>query len=115
MADNKNTPKGKENRSDPRTIVKDYYSVEFQIKGTGFIYQFKLWDESAHGLSILVKESSSVLPLLKVNDTLEMNYFKDDPTGNMKTLNTKIVHITKQESGRFAGHFLIGLSTQVSD
>ena len=115
MADDKNGSINKENRSDPRTIVKKYYSVEFQVKGTGFIYQFKLWDESAHGLSILVKEDSSVLPLLEVNDTLEMNYFKDDPTGTMKTLKTKIVHITKQETGRFAGHFLIGLSIEGSD
>ena len=114
MAENINKPITKENRSDRRILAKDYYSVEFQVKGIGPIYQFKLWDESAHGLSILVKEGSSVLDLLQVDDILEMNFFKDDPSGIMKNVKTKIVHMTKQESGRFSGHFLIGLSTQIS-
>ena len=109
MSKQKNGLDVKENRSDPRTVIQGFYSVEFQVGGVGPIYQFKLRDESAHGLSILVKQDSSIVELLKVNEIVEMRYFRDRAEG-MKRIKTKIVHITKQEVGKFAGHFLIGLS-----
>ena len=115
MDDQNTAPPKNENRAAPRTIVSNYYSVEFQVKGAGPIYQFKLWDESAFGLSILVKETSSVLNLLSVDDTLEMKYIRDDPSETPSIIKTRIVHITKQDAGRFSGHCLIGLATHPTD
>lgn len=60
-------------------------------------------------MSILVNEESSVLPLLKVGDTLDSKYYSDSsvyPSENMQTL---IRHITKKKKGRLKGHYLIGL------
>jgi len=96
-----------EKRSGPRTAISEDYSVEFQVKGTGPIYHFKLWDESNGGMSILVKQDSSVS--LSVTDILDMNYYTDKARLT-KTLRTRIVHITKHDSGRFAGHFVVGLA-----
>jgi hypothetical protein len=98
-----------EKRQGPRKMIEDYYSVEFQIKGTGPIYHFKLRDESGTGLSILIKQDSGAFSGLKVDDVLDMNYYTDKAR-LAKTLRTKIVHITRQDSGRFAGHFIIGLA-----
>jgi hypothetical protein len=98
-----------EKRFGPRKVIEEYYSVEFQIKGMGPIYHFKLWDESGAGLSILIKPESGAFSGLKVDDILNMNYYTDKAQ-LAKTLRTKIVHITKQDSGRFAGHFIIGLA-----
>jgi hypothetical protein len=111
MNDNASPPITNEKRSDTRTIVADYFSVQFQVDDTGPIYQFRLRDESTHGLSILVREDSSILERIKINDVLEMDYFADAPSRPMKTIKTKIVHMTRQDSGRFKGHFLVGLAT----
>lgn len=109
MSDETEKPDYTERRSEPRRLANGYYSVEFQVKKQGPIYQFKLWDVSDHGLSILVKEDSSVLNQLSVGDTLEMKYYSIESITHIKTLDTQIRHITKHDTGRFKGHFLVGL------
>lgn len=102
-----NTP---ERRSETRTTDERYYSVQFTTKALASFYQFKLWNISSKGLCILVKEDSKVLKHLKVNDTIEMTYYLTDSQGAHETLKTQIKHITKNDSGRFQGHYMVGLS-----
>jgi hypothetical protein len=102
-----NTP---ERRSEIRSKDERYYSVQFTTRDLASFYQFKLWNISSKGLCILVKEDSKVLKHLKVNDTIEMAYYLTDSQGVHEMLKTQIKHITKNDSGRFQGHFMVGLS-----
>jgi len=86
------TSKRVERRSEARARIDEYYSVEFFVPGSAFIYQFRIWNLSSHGICLVVKASSDVLK-------------------HLKDLKTKIKHITKQEEGRFTGHALVGLFT----
>jgi hypothetical protein len=99
-----------ERRSESRASDSRYYSVQFTTEGLDSFYQFKLWNISPKGLCILVKEASEVLNHLSVGDTIEMTYYLTDSAGAFEKLKTQIKHITKNEDGRFQGHYLVGLS-----
>jgi hypothetical protein len=99
-----------ERRSEERSADERYYSVQFTTEALTSFYQFKLWNISAGGMCILVKEDSEILNHLSVGDTLEMTYYIADSQGGTDNLKTKIRHITKNENGRFQGHCLVGLS-----
>jgi hypothetical protein len=112
--DNMSTDKSDRNRSERRAEVRTpaerFYSVQFKTTGLASYYQFKLRNTSTKGLCILVKEGSDVLNHINVGDTIEMTYYLTDATGGHENLKTEIKHITKNENGRFQGHFMIGLS-----
>ena len=99
-----------ERRSEVREIAKRYYSVQFTTKGLDTFYQFKLWNISQKGLCILVKEDSAVLNHLVVGNTHEMTFYLADAKGECEKYHTRIIHITKNENGRFQGHVLVGLA-----
>ena len=98
-----------EKRVEPRKIIDEFYSVEFSIKDFAFTYQFRIWDVSEKGICVLVKEDSSILGHLKVGDTWNMKYYRIDSELS-EYMDTEIRHITKDETGRFEGHYLVGLS-----
>jgi len=97
-------------RSEPRSIVDEYSSVEFSVSGIAFTFQFKIWETSLSGMSIMVKEDSAILDDLKVGDILDMKYYPAKLSGDPIILKTEIKHITKDVIERIKGHFLIGLS-----
>jgi hypothetical protein len=97
-------------RSEQRSAAERYYSVEFTTSGLTSFYQFKLWNISLSGMCILVKENSEVLHHITIGDTIDMTYYLADSQGARENLKTQIKHITKNEDGRFRGHYLIGLS-----
>ncbi|RJQ76844.1 MAG: hypothetical protein C4519_14100 [Desulfobacteraceae bacterium] len=99
-----------ERRSESRASDSRYYSVQFTKEGLDSFYQFKLWNISPKGMCILVNEASEVLNHLKVGDTLEMTYYLTDAQGAFEKLKTQIKHVTKNEDGRFQGHYLVGLA-----
>jgi len=99
-----------EKRSEPRSIIDQYYSVEFSIRNCPFTYQFKIWNISSKGICVLVKEDSELLNYLKVGDILNLKYYTTDTSRPIEFLKTEIRHITKDESGHFKGLFLVGLS-----
>ena len=101
-----------ERRSEHRTITDRYYSVEFSKIGLEFVYQFKIWNMSSRGMCILVKEDSVVLNHLKVGDVFKMKYYTTESPSSTEYIKTKIQHITKDEKGRFGGHFWVGLSIE---
>jgi len=99
-----------ERRSEPRSIIDQYYSVEFSLRGCSFVYQFKIWNISSKGICVLVKEDSDLLNHVKVGDILNLKYYPADSSQPGELLETEIKHITKDEQGRFKGVYLVGLS-----
>jgi len=100
----------KERRSETRERVDRYFSVEFIVEGTETIYQFRIWDLSSQGMCVLVKSDSDLLKHLRVGQNWNMNYYRDDASKPADYLTTEIRHITRDESGRFKDHYLVGLS-----
>lgn len=114
MTDNPDHDKFPGRRSEPRSITDRYHCVEFQLKGIGNIFQFKIWDISTKGMCVLVKKDSSVMGHINVGDVIAMKYFPTRSSGTVEELQTKIRHITKSEEGRFNRHYLVGLSVRDS-
>ncbi len=99
-----------EKRSELRTEIDQYYSVEFSVPGATFAYQFKIWNLSSKGLCVAVKNDSDLLKHLNVGAVLNMKYYSTDSSNPMVHLKTEVKHITKNEQGQFKGHTLVGLS-----
>ncbi|MBW1739941.1 MAG: PilZ domain-containing protein [Deltaproteobacteria bacterium] len=98
-----------ERRVEHRKQVDHYYSVEFSINGLEAPYQFKIRNIASTSMCVLVKEGSDILPRLKVGDTLNVKYYSADSLHPPEYLETAIRHITKNDQGRFKGHYLVGL------
>ena len=98
-----------ERRTEPRQILKDYYSVEFTVSPELPVHQFRIRNMSPCGLAILVNETSAALKTLKAGDIVEMKYNPVKPSDPAEHLKTKIRHITRLENGPFTGHYLVGI------
>ena len=104
------TDNSRKRRSKRGSTTDQYYSVEFSIKRSIFVYQFKIWDTSSKGICVLVKEDSDLLNQLKVGDILDLKYYRTDPLKSADYLKTEISYITKDDTGGFKGVYLVGLS-----
>ncbi len=98
-----------ERRPEPGSITDQYYSVEFSIKNTAFLYQFKIWNISPEGVCVLIKEDSDLMNHIKVGDILDLKYCKP-ASSQYAELKTEIRHIDKDSTGRFQGLYQVGLS-----
>ncbi len=98
-----------EKRAEQRTVVDQYYSVDFSVGTESLLYQFKIWNLSSKGMCLLVKEDSAAMNHINIGDIVKMKYYKADASNPGKYLNTKIIHISKDEEGRFKGHHVIGI------
>lgn len=105
----------KERRSEPRTRVEQYHSAEFIFEGREHHYQFRIWDTASSSMCVLVKENSEVLPLLRVGDAVRVKYYSSDAQNPSEPLKTIIRHVTKNDQGRFKGHYLVGLEIVADD
>jgi len=103
-----------EGKSEHGKQVPQYYSVEFSISGLDLPYQFKIWNMPSTSMCVLVREDSAILPRLNVGDTLNMKYYSTDSVYPSDYLQTAIIHVTKNDQGRFKGHYLVGLEIQES-
>jgi hypothetical protein len=86
-----------------------YHSVEFSIDGLNLNYHFKIWRLNSMSMCLLVNESSDLLNRLKVGDTLRMRYYSEGSSYPSDYQKTAIRQIVKNDTGRFKGHYLIGL------
>ena len=98
-----------ERRSEPGSIRNQYYSVEFSLKESIFLYQFKIRNISPEGICVLVREDSDLLNYIKAGDILDLKYYKTDSSQSAE-LKTEIRHIGEDDTGRFKGLYLVGLS-----
>ena len=99
-----------ERRCEPRRIIDKYYSVEFLKGDLEFSYQFKIRDISSKGICVLVKGDSDLLNHIEVGEILNLKYYSNDSSKSAEYLKTKIKHINKDDTGRFKGLYLVGLS-----
>ena len=86
-----------------------YYSVEIFIPELKVVYQFKIWEVESLFMSILVKENSGLLPLIKAGDRADMKYYSTDSSCPNQILNTEIRDISRQDYGKLKGHYIVGL------
>jgi hypothetical protein len=89
--------------------IDDYYSAEFVIDGLEVSYQFRIWEKAPRAVSVLVKENSNILQLLKVGDTLNVKYYSMTSAYPSEWQRTAVRHITLNDQGRLKGHYLVGL------
>jgi hypothetical protein len=101
---------GPERRREPRCLAERYVSVEFCPDPLESVYLFRIRDESASGLGILIKEGSEALKHLRVGDVLNITCRGPRPSESLAHMKTQIMHVTKHDEGQFKGHYLVGLA-----
>jgi len=89
--------------------AKKYYSVEFSVSGSLFLHQFKIRKLAASSIGVLVGKNSEIIDLLKVGDVIKMKYYPENAFLPADLMDTEIRSITKENQGRFNGHYIIGL------
>ena len=87
-----------------------YTSVEFHIQNMGAVYQSKIWEVPLKGPFFLVKEESSVLEHLRTGDEIKARYTQANRRKPGNYIKTKIRYILQEKTGRFKGHYLVGLA-----
>ena len=97
-------------RAENRTTNDRYASVQISKQELETDYQFKIRNISQKGMCILVREDSHVMQHLHVGDILDMKFYPLNASDPVEDAKTEIIHILKDEQGRFKGHFLVGLA-----
>ncbi len=95
-------------RSEAKTILDEFYSVQFFLNGKEPYYQFKLRNISSNKPCILVKKDSSVFTELNVGDILDMEYNQTESLGFGKIIKTQIT--SKNSHDRYMEHSIVELS-----
>ena len=95
-------------KSEAKTILEEYYSVQFFLSDTGPTYLFKLRNISSNGPCILVKQDSSVFKELNVGDILNMEYNQAESSNKGKLFKTLITSIIPHD--RYIGYAIVELS-----
>ena len=107
-AGNQNEFEFTEYRSKAESILDEFYSVQFFLKGKGIFYQFKLRNSSSNRPCILVNSDSPVFEKLQVGDIVEMEYNKFELSDASKIFKTQIA--SKNPHDCYTGHFIVELS-----
>jgi hypothetical protein len=97
-----------ESRLEAKTILDEFYSVQFILNGKDPSYQFKLRNISSNKTCILVKRDSYVFKKLNVGDILDMEYNQPESLGVGKIFKTLIT--SKFPHDCYTGHSLVELS-----
>ena len=97
-----------EKRLQARRSPEGFSSASIKLIGVP-LYQFKLKDTSNNGASILVKDDSFMINYLKVGKALNINFSSDHRSDHNGNFESQIKHITKVDSGRYKGHYLVGV------
>jgi hypothetical protein len=86
-----------------------YYSAEFSIDGLDAAYQFRLRNTDSIPMCVLVRQDSNIVPWLKVGEVFDVKYYSVNANHSPAFLSTEIRDITRDDQGRFKGHYLVGL------
>ena len=97
-----------EYRSEAKTILDEFYSVQFFLKRKGILYQFKLRTTSSNKPCVIVKKDSPVFTELQVGDILDMKYNNPESLDASKLFKTQI--ISKNPLDCYTGHSIVELS-----
>lgn len=107
MIENESANDLAECRPEAKTVLDEYYSVQFYLDNRGPTYLFKLRNISSDRPCILVKQDSSVFKELKVGDILDMEYNQPESLGAGRLFKTKIA--SKRSHDRYSGHSIVEL------
>ena len=91
-----------------KTMLNEYYSVQFYLNGKGPSYLFRLRNKTSSKPYILVKKDSFVFNELKVGDILDMEFNQSESLGSGKLFKTLIT--SKTPHNHYTGHSIIELS-----
>lgn len=96
--------------ADSQKMVKERYSVAFQVQGSAASCELKVWHKSPEYLCLVVREDlNGILPHFKVGETVRMNYYAVDLERPSEHLETEVVNIKKNGRGRLKGQYLVDL------
>jgi hypothetical protein len=101
-----------ENKNEKRTEQRSEVtmsSVEFSVNTLELVYQFRIVETSATGMSFIIKEGSVVLEHMKEGMVLDMKYYPEGVREMPEFHKTKIMHITKSDTSRYRGHYQVGI------
>jgi len=98
-----------EMRSEDREQLNQYCNVQFLSKELNGAHRLKIRDKSSKSMCFQVKESSDILPRLKMGDELEMIYYPTQSRYPCVYLEAVVRHITKRNQGSPKGSYLVGL------
>jgi len=107
-AGNQNVYDLAEYRSEAKSILDEFYSVQFFLNGKGIFYQFKLRNTSSNGPCILVRKDSPVFTELQVGDILDMKYNNPESLDASRIFKTQITSKIPHDS--YTGHSIVELS-----
>lgn len=99
-------------RKEPREVINEFYSVEMTFDDTALASQYIIYDISSEGLCLLVREGEELLEKIEVGGIYKMKYYPLNLLESVQYLRTRIRHITRPDSKKFSGHYLVGLSIQ---
>ncbi len=94
--------------------IQPYYSVEFSLQGVNYLHQLKIWNLAKSSMSVLVRKDSEIIGFLKVGDIIKMKDYRTDMFLPAELLDTEIRNITKEDEGRYKGHYIINLAILTS-
>ena len=92
-----------------KAATDQYHSVEFELAGMIYPYQFKIRSIASRSMCFLIKEDSDILPRLREGDILEMKFYSPGSVHTSEPRKTVIREITRDDQGPFKGHYLVGL------
>ena len=97
-----------EHRFEAKTILDEFYSVQFFLKSKGIFYEFKLRNTSSNRPCILIKKDSPVFTELQVGDILDMKYNNPESLDASRLLKTQIT--SKKSHDYYTGYYIVELS-----
>lgn len=99
-----------EKRRERRPIALSHHMAEFKFPDAP-TYQLKLQDVSPGGAGVIVRPDSKFLSMVTIGQELNLRLLSPSNseiiTGDYKA---RVEHITELREGRYAGHFVVGLS-----
>ncbi|MGD8256625.1 MAG: hypothetical protein PVH56_03555 [Desulfobacterales bacterium] len=104
--------KPRETSSQTRTLKNRFYNAEMKLDGFYLVYISKLRDINGSGPCFIVKEDSVIMNRLKVGLGLELKCWSNEYSSMKAYYRAKVKHITKQDSGPFKKHSIVGLSIE---
>ncbi len=93
-----------------RTIIDEYYMIEFSFEGETQTRQYLIRDASPAGMCFVAERNSDVLKRIKVGDVLDLKYYPTFAKKPMHSARVRIAHISEDVGRRFGDSLLIGIS-----
>ncbi len=107
--------KTSEMRTEDRILDEKYHSVQISNKEFEFAYHFRIRNISAKGMCILVRQDSKIMEHLHAGDVLDIQLYPVKESDPVEYSKAEIKHISKDDMGKFGGHFLVGLKKLESE